>query len=522
MVNYREILRLESLGCYSQRDIAASVHNARNTVREVLALAKAQGIKWPLPDDVTDQMIAAILHPERVANGQERMVPDYPKIHQELAQKGVTLTLLWTEYCIEAKAAGKIPYMSTQFNDNYHKWARITKATMRIHHKPGDSMEVDWAGKTIPIYDNVTGDITPAYLFVAVLPCSCLIYAEACANMKEETFIMCHVHAYEYFGGSTRLLIPDNLKTGVTKNTRFETIIPRAYREMADYYDTAIVPARVEHPDDKPSAEGSVKFATTWILAALRNEHFFTIDEAKEGVSIKLDELNKRPFKKKVGNRLLAYENEEKEFMNPLPKVPFEPAVWSTATVQADYLITDGLNKYSVPFDLIGEKVDLRITKNVIEVFYHGGRVASHTRLISAQRDPIVVKEHMPIAHQKYLSYNPDEFLNWAEGIGVSTTAVVRSFLTEGKEPEQGYKYCVSLMKAADKYGQDRIENACERVLAFSKIPSLRNIVTVLRNGQDKIPLTNIKKVPSTDSKKKHKGITRGADAFRIGGGIDD
>ena len=321
--------------------------------------------------------------------------------------------------------------------------------------------------------------------------------------MKEETFIMCHVHAYKYFGGSTRLLIPDNLKTGVTKNTRFETIIPRAYREMADYYDTAIVPARVEHPDAKPSAEGSVKFATTWILAALRNEHFFTIDEAKEGVSIKLDELNKRPFKKKVGNRLLAYENEEKEFMNPLPKVPFEPAVWSTATVQADYLITDGLNKYSVPFDLIGEKVDLRITKNVIEVFYHGGRVASHTRLISAQRDPIVVKEHMPIAHQKYLSYNPDEFLNWAEGIGVSTTAVVRSFLTEGKEPEQGYKYCVSLMKAADKYGQDRIENACERVLAFSKIPSLRNIVTVLRNGQDKIPLTNIKKVPSTDSKKE-------------------
>lgn len=520
MVNYREILRLNSLGTYSQRDIAASVHHSRNTVREVIALAEALGVKWPLTDDITNQALASLLYPDRNASGGERMIPDYPKIHRELAQKGVTLSLLWTEYCIAAQAAGKVPYMSTQFGDNYRKWARITKATMRIHHKPGDTMEVDWAGKTIDIYDSVTGEITPAYLFIAALPCSCLVYAEACINMKEDTFIMCHVHAYEYFGGSTRLLIPDNLRTGVTRNTRYETVIPRAYREMAEHYDTAIVPARVEHPDDKPSAEGSVKYATTWILAALRNEHFFSIEEAKERVAEKLEELNRRPFKKRIGNRRLAFENEEKEFMQPLPKTAFEPAVWSTAKVQNDYLISDGLNKYSVPFDLIGEQVDIRLTVNTVEVFFHGGRVASHIRLVKAQRDPVTIKEHMPPAHQKYLSYNPNEFLAWAGSVGPSTEAVVRSFLTEGKEPEQGYKYCVSLMKTADRYGQIRMENACRRLLAFSSVPSLRNIVTILRNGQDKIPLNDGRKpTPTPDTGGKcSKGITRGADAFRMGG----
>lgn len=518
MIDYREILRLHSLK-YSQRDIASIVHSSRNTVSEVISLANALGVFWPLADDVTNHALASLLYPERAAKDQKRMIPDYPKIHRELAKKGVTLSLLWTEYCLEAKAAGMVPYMSSQFNDNYHKWAKVTKATMRISHKPGDAMEVDWAGKTIDIYDSVTGDVTPAYLFVAVLSCSCLVYAEACANMKEDTFIMCHVHAYEYFGGSTRLLIPDNLRTGVTSNTRYETIIPRAYKELSEYYETAIVPARIKHAQDKPQAEGSVKYATTWILAALRNEKYFTIDEAKASVAKKLDELNERPFQKRVGNRKSAFENEEKEFMQPLPRTPFEPAVWSSAKVMSDYLITDGTNRYSVPFDLIGEQVDIRLTSKTVEVFFHGGRVASHVRLPKAQRDPVVVREHMPMKHQKYLSYNSDAFLSWAEGIGASTKAVVKSFLSEGREPEQGYKYCVSLMSTVDRYGQTRVECACERVLAFSTVPSLRNIVTVLRNGQDKLPLNkDTKDCSPIDNGNRKKGITRGVDAFRMGG----
>ena len=515
MVDYREILRLKSLG-YIMKDIASSVHSSRNTVSEVLTLAGNLHVCWPLDDDVTNADLEAMFYPGRNKSDEDRLIPDYPKIHRELAKKGVTLTLLWTEYCLEASAAGKKPYMSTQFNDNYRKWARITKATMRIQHKPGDEMEVDWAGATIDIFDEVTGEAAPAYLFIAVLPCSCYVYAEICPNMKSDAFINCHVHAYEYFGGSTRLLIPDNLKTGVTKNTRYDTLIPKACKEMADHYNTAIVPARVKHPDDKPNAEGSVKFATTWILAALRNYHFFSIEEAKVAVSEKLEELNLRSFKKRLGNRRSAFMNEERDFLQPLPKAPYEPAVWSTAKVQNDYLISDGINKYSVPFDLIGEQVDIRLTGAMVEIFYHGGRVASHVRKVSPQRDPVCIKEHMPLNHQKYLAYNPDEFISWADDIGVATLKTINHFLYSEKEPEQGYKYCVGLMKAAEKYGNDRIEKACEKLLTVTAQPSLRSISTILKNGQDKLT-SDVKDIKQSNEKRSN-GITRGHAAYRNGG----
>lgn len=517
MVDYREILRLKSLN-YSNVNIASCVHSSRNTVSEVLSIAQALHIRWPLADDVTNQTLQSLFYPGRSQRTEDRLLPDFPKIHRELAKKGVTLTLLWTEYCADAHAAGKKPYMSTQFNELYRRWARVSRATMRISRKPGDMLEVDWAGSTIDIHDPVTGETTPAYLFVAVLSCSLYTYAEACLNMKEDTFINCHVHAYEYFGGVTRLLVPDNLRAGVTKNTRYETLIPRAYREMSDHYGTAIVPARVEHPKDKPNAEGGVKFATTWILAALRGEQFFSITEAKQGVSQKLKELNERPFKKRAGNRRLAFENEEEEFLQTLPASPYEPAVWSTAKVQNDYLISDGVNKYTVPFDLIGEHVDIRITNDAVEVFFHGSRVASHVRRKKAERDPIRVREHMPPEHQKYLSYAPDEFLGWAAMVGPDTQKVVEYFLSSGKEPEQGFKYCASLMRSADRYGQDRVEKACGRLLSFTSQPSYRSIVTILKNGQDKLPLEH----PAGDAPapaKRSKGITRGVESFRKGGG---
>jgi hypothetical protein len=200
--------------------------------------------------------------------------------------------------------------------------------------------------------------------------------------------------------------------------------------------------------------------------------------------------------------------------MKPLPLTPYEPAVWSTAKVPLDYLISDGKNKYSVPFDLIGEEVDIRLTKGTVEVFFHGSRVASHRRARVQQRDPITQPDHMPTEHRKYLSYNADEFIRWAQTVGTNTTKVVNSFLSSGKEPEQGYKTCASLTRLGDKYGHIRLEKACERVFIYSTSPSIRNISTILKNGQDKIqPNTT----PSTTTVKSH-GITRGA-AYFLGGG---
>jgi transposase len=467
---------------------------------------------------MTDQALQSLLYPER-ANLIGRKEPDYQYIHGELAKDGVTLTLLWSEYCETCRTEGAIPYMTTQFCDKYRKWARLTKATMRIKHKPGNAIMVDWAGSTFCIYDAVTGEITTAYLFVSVLPCSCYAYVEPCLDMKSETWIACHVNMYSYFNGSTRLLIPDNLKTGITSNTRYDTVVNKSYSEMAEYYGTAVVPARVERPQDKSHAEGTVKHTSTWITAALRNRRFFSIHELRDAVAAKLEEFNAKDFQKREGSRLTAFLNEEKAFMKPLPAAPYEPAVWSTATVQKDYLISDGKNKYSVPFDLIGEEIYVRVTRNAIEAFFHGARMASHPRQEKILRDPIVVPEHMPENHRKYLSYNDDDFLAWATGIGAGTLAVVKYFLGSGKVSEQGYKACASLTNMADRHGHSRLENACSRALSYTGQPSVRSIAAILKNGQDKSAGEPENSRASTG---KQYGITRGAGYFKRGGGAND
>ncbi|WP_312103049.1 IS21 family transposase [Pygmaiobacter massiliensis] len=380
MTNCLEILRLKQLG-YSQRTIESMLHCSRHAVRQVLEEAIKQGIHWPLDEDVTNTDLEQLLFPDKHTDVSMYVEPDYQYIHRELAKTGVTLTLLWKEYCHKCYEAGKMPYMSTQFGDKYRKWARVTKATMRIQHKPGDAIQVDWAGDTIPVFDSITGEQSAAYLFVAVLPCSYYAYAEACDDMKTENWLNCHVHAFDYLGGVARLLIPDNCKTATASNTRYETVVDRSYQELAEYYGIAIVPARVRRPQDKSSAEASVRFAETWIIASLRDRKFFSLHEVNEAVAEKLAELNNREFKQRAGTRHSAYLEEEQPYMLPLPAAPFEAAVWSVAKVPNDYLITDGRNKYSVPYNLIGEKVDIRVTKNTVEVYFHGSRVASHRRL---------------------------------------------------------------------------------------------------------------------------------------------
>lgn len=516
MVDYREILRLQNLGD-SQRSIALKVQSSRNTVSEVITAAKAAGISWPLSDDVTNADISEILFPGKHSSASPYTMPDYEWIHRELARSGVTLTLLWSEYCIKVRNDGGVPYMYTQFCEKYRRWARVTKATMRITHKPGDAMQVDWAGDPLYITDPVTGEESPAYIFVAVLPCSWYTYAEPCSDMKTGNWLICHTHAYTYFGGIPRLLIPDNTKTATIRNNRYETILNRSYQEMADYYGTAIVPARVRHPDDKAAAEGSVKFVSTWITAALRDRKFFSLSDARDAVMEKLEELNHRPFKKRPGCRKSAFEKEEKAFLQPLPEVPYDPAFWLNPKVSTDYLITDGINKYSVPYDLIGETVDVRISKNTIEVFFHGTRVATHVRMDAVQREPIIKAEHMPEAHRKYLHYNKEEFESWASTVGPYTEKVVHHFLTDGKEAEQGYKACASLTKLGKNYGVKRLEDACERVLTLASAPTVRNITILVKTkpagtGTDQKD-SSLRHRESTEG-----GITRGAAYYSKGG----
>ncbi len=356
-----------------------------------------------------------------------------------------------------------------------------------------------------------------AYIFVGVLPCSCYAYVEAFSSMVTENRITAHVNAYNYFGGVTRILIPDNLKTGVIKNTRYEIVLNRSYAEMAAYYDTAIIPARVEHPKDKPNVEGTVNHTATWICAALRNEKFFCVQELNDAISAKLKEFNSKPFQKRNGSRLSAFLNEERSFLKPLPASPYELAVWSTATVRSDYLITDGKNKYSVPFDLIGEEVHIRLTSRTVEAFFNGSRIASFPRKTVQQRDPIIKVEHMPDNHKKYLMYNEESFSEWATNIGPSTFAIAQQFLRAGTVVEQGFKGCARLMKLADRYGHTRLENACTRALVYTHAPNIKTINTILRTGHDRVE----QQAATTESTASNNyGFTRGAAYF--GGGKDD
>jgi Transposase and inactivated derivatives len=500
MMNYRELIRLKSLG-YSNTSVGASIGSSRNKVAEVWRIAEERHLEWPIPDTLTNKDLDGILYPGRKqANG--RQLPDFEYVHKELSKPNVTLTLLWAEYCAQCEAAHAIPYQHTQFNEKYHAYAASKKATLRIKHKPGEVMEVDWGGSTLAVWDGVNTEPLPAYLFVACLPCSLYSYAEAVPDMKMNHWIQAHVHAYQYYQGVTRVLTPDNLKTGVTKNTRSELVLNRTYQEMAEHYGAAIIPTRPVSPQDKANVEGTVGVVSTWIIAALRNQKFFSFQELNDAIKEKLSEFNTRPFQKKKGSRLSAFEEEEKGFLMPLPAFPYETAVWSTAKVQSDYIVPAGNCKYSVPYELIGKEVEIRTTQQCVEVFYQHHRVASHIRVAYSQ-DPIYNLEHMPVNHRKYCCYNEESFQQWAEEIGSFTLAVVKTFLFTRKVPQQGFRSCSALMKLSDRFTPVRLEAACEKALSYTPQPSLKNISTILQNKQDKVTMP---KPPKTDGRY---GITR-------------
>jgi transposase len=369
MTNYKEILRLSGLGI-SSRKISSSCGCSKTTVLKVLGKFRELGLSWSQASELSDRELARLLFPGGQVESGCKM-PDYEYVHREMAKSGVTLTLLWLEYCDQCRQSGEIPYKSTQFNKYYRDHVVKTRATMHISRKPGELMEVDWAGTTAFLTDTDTGGRIPAYIFVAALPYSGYAYVEAFLSQDQESWIAAHNNAYRFFGGVTRILVPDNLKTGVDKVTREETVINKAYQEMAEHYGTAVIPARVKAPKDKATVEGSVGVISTWILAALRQRRFLSLPELNQAIMEKLAEFLHKPFQKKDGSRASLFD-EEKPYLAALPSRPYELAVWKLATVQYNYHIAVNGQNYSVPFEYIRRQVEARITKNMIEVLYEG------------------------------------------------------------------------------------------------------------------------------------------------------
>ena len=508
MANYKEILRLHSLGINNTR-IAESCGCARSTVISTLQRADTLGINWSNIQGLSEQDVSKKLYP-RTTEGRQYRMPDYEQIHKEMQKSGVTLSLLWVEYCEQCRAVGEIPYQSTQFNKYYADYVHKTKATMHLNHKPGETMQVDWAGDAMGIVDTDTGELIPAYLFVSVLPYSGYAYAEAFLDERQEAWIDAHVNAYRFYGGVTRILVPDNLKTGVIKNTKAETVLNRSYREMAEHYGTAVIPARPRTPKDKAFVEGSVGVVSTWVIAALRNRQFFSLAELNEAISEKLYEFNHKPFQKKEGSRASLFE-EEKPFLRSLPAEPYELSQWKIATVGPNYHISVDKMNYSVPYEYIKQKVDVRLTRNMVEVFFGGNRICSHVRLYGRTNQYSTNEDHMPPDHQKYMLWNGERFISWASKIGPKTEIVVRAILSSHKIEQQGYKPSLALLKLADKYTNNRLEAACEKALTFTHQPSYKLIKGILVSGQDR-PVSETGHVDQTESSQY--GFTRGAEYY--------
>jgi len=509
MTNYREILRLRSLGINHSR-IAEGMGIARQTVVTALQRAAAQGLDWQAAEAMNDRELAAKLFPVGEGKPSYKM-PDYDYIYKEMAKPGMTQQLLWFEYCDQCRNSGAIPYQLTQFKTYYREYLTKTKATMHINRKPGETMEVDWAGQTVGLIDSDTGEILDTYVFVAVLPYSGYAYAEAFLRQNQEAWIAAHVNAYNYFGGVARMLVPDNLKTGVVKHTKNEIVLNKSYQELAEHYGTAILPTRVRTPKDKATVEGAVGNVSSYILAAIRNQKFFTLRELNDVIKERLYALNHKPFQKKDGSRATWFA-EERASLLPLPRNPFELAEWKSATVSFNYHIAVDEQYYSVPFEYIKRRVEVRLTRSVIEVFFEGSRICSHVRLHGRRGQYSTFEDHMPPNHQQYLQWNGERFRKWAAKIGENTAAVVEAILTGYKVEQQGYRACMALLKLGDQYSSERLESACIRALDYMPHPSYKTIQTILKSGQDRIS-----KESSAPTEPSAFGLTRGADYYKGG-----
>ena len=511
MTDYREILRLRSLG-FNNSQIATSTAISRPTVIAVIQRAMALGLDWQGAENLTDKELAQQLL-GNANKGPGYKMPDYAYIHREMGKPGMTQQLLWFEYCDQCRDAGEIPYQLTQFKTHYREYVVKNRATMHINRKPGEVMEVDWAGQTAELCDSETGEIITAYVFVAVLPYSGYAYAEAFLSQAQDAWTAAHVNAYSYFGGVARILVPDNLKTGVVKHTRDEVILNKSYQELAEHYGTAILPTRVRKPKDKASVEGAVGNVSSYILAAIRNQRFFTLREMNTVIKERLHAFNHRPFQKKDGSRATWF-TEERASLLPLPRNPYELSEWKVATVSFNYHIGVAEQYYSVPHEYIKRKVEVRLTRSVVEIFFEGSRICSHVRLHGRCGQYSTQEAHMPQNHQQYVQWNGERFRIWAAKIGENAAAVVEAILTGYKVEQQGYRACMALLKLSDQYTPQRLESACAKALDYTPKPSYKAIQTILKSGQDRIS-----KESSADHESSEFGFTRGADYYRGGQG---
>jgi transposase len=500
-----DVLRLVYEARRSQEEIARSAGISQSTISEYLARFRASGLSWPLPPELDEATVEARLFRRSAlpTAGPVRPVPDWAHVHAERKRTGVTLQLLWMEYQRqhEGTRERELCYQYTQFCAHYHAWRAQLEPVLRQTHVAGERTFVDYAGPTVEILDLDTGELREAQIFVAALGASHLLYVDATWTQQLPDWIASHIRMVEYLGGVTALLVPDNLKSGVTHASYYEPEINATYQDFATHYGTVILPTRAVKPRDKAKVETGVLIVEREILAPLRNHRFTSLAALNEAIAERLELVNDRPFQLLAGSRRSVFESLERATLRPLPAERYDFAEWRSATVHIDYHIAVEGHFYSVPHALLKATVRVRLTATMVEVLHHGTRVAVHRRSVGAASKGRYTTEpaHRPKSHQAHLEWTPERLVRWGREIGPATAAVVAHILEHKPHPEQGYRSCLGLFSLAKRYTGPRLEAACTRARHTGTM-TYRSIKSILAAGLDRHPIDEplVLQLPST------------------------
>lgn len=481
MRQIRQMLRLHRDGV-SAREIGRTLGAARSTVQDNLRRAAAAGLAWPLDAELTDDVLEQRLFARAgVRSGfRRRSEPDWAALARELKRAGVNLMVLWEEY----RDGHPDGYGYSRFCDLFREFERRLSPVMRQHHAAGDKVFVDYSGKKIGIVDPETGVVRDAEIFVAVLGASNYTYAEASWTQTLPDWIGAHVRLFRFLGGVPRLVVPDNLKSGVHKASFYDPEINRSYGMMVAHYGVGVLPARPRKPRDKAKVEAGVRFAQSYILGRLRHQTFFSLGEVNAAIAVMLGRINGRVMRRLGVSRQDLFASVERPALKPLPETDYEFAEWRLARVGLDYHVEVQSFLYSVPHSLIREQVDVRITTRTIEVFHRGRRVAAHQRRYGGRRhgtDP----DHMPSAHRRYAEWTPERFRRWARSIGPSTEGLVVAVLANRPHPEQGFRTCLGVLRLFKGIDPARAESVSARAVEIGAL-NYKSIASILANKLDR------------------------------------
>jgi transposase len=463
------------------RAIARELGVSHSTVREYLVRIAAAGITWPLAANVTDAELEQRLFVNGgvQAGARYRVEPDWAAVARELKRPGVTLMILWEEY----RATQPGGYAYSRYCQLFREFERRLSPSMRQGHAAGDKAFVDYSGKKVPIIDPATGAVREAELFVAVLGASNLTYAEATWTQGLPDWVGAHVRMFRFWGAAPRLLVPDNLKSGVHKASFYDPEVNRSYGAMAAHYGVGILPARPYRPKDKAKVETGVRVAQFYILGRLRNLKFFSLAECNAAIVESLAQLNGRPMRRLGVSRRELFDTIERPAMRPLPETDHEFAEWALARVGIDYHVEVAGFFYSVPHALIREQVDTRLTARTVEIFHRGQRVAAHARRHGGPRHG-TLPDHMPSAHRRYAEWSPERFQRQARGFGPNTEALILAVLAHRPHPEQGFRTCLGILRLFRGLDAARAEAVATRAVEIGAL-SCQSVASILAHRLD-------------------------------------